>query len=115
MRLPEVKAPREASQRVSFLSILENLDVEPGEEAAKLLSTAAPLGTIVGEKCESSASGSDPWQFGRNHLQLERCEPAESIRGGANCRGASIRNDVSQEPAGDKFGAATTLNEGGSH
>ncbi len=41
-----VKAPRDASQRVSFLSMLENLNVEPGETAAKVIINSR-TGTIV--------------------------------------------------------------------
>lgn len=41
-----VKAPRDASQRVSFLSMLENLNVESGETAAKVVINSR-TGTIV--------------------------------------------------------------------
>ncbi|EAR09448.1 flagellar basal body P-ring protein FlgI [Reinekea blandensis] len=41
-----VTAPRDASQRVSFLSVLENLEVTPGEEAAKVIINSR-TGTIV--------------------------------------------------------------------
>ena len=41
-----VKAPRDASQRVSFLSMLENLNVESGETAAKVIINSR-TGTIV--------------------------------------------------------------------
>jgi len=41
-----VRAPRDASQRVSFLSMLENLSVETGEEAARVIINSR-TGTIV--------------------------------------------------------------------
>jgi flagellar P-ring protein precursor FlgI len=41
-----VTAPRDANQRVSFLSVLENLEVTPGEEAAKVIINSR-TGTIV--------------------------------------------------------------------
>lgn len=41
-----VTAPRDASQRVSFLSVLENLEVTPGEEAARVIINSR-TGTIV--------------------------------------------------------------------
>lgn len=41
-----VTAPRDASQRVSFLSVLENLEVTPGEESAKVIVNSR-TGTIV--------------------------------------------------------------------
>jgi len=42
----EVSAPRDPSQRVSFLSVLENLDVEPADVAAKVIINSR-TGTIV--------------------------------------------------------------------
>lgn len=41
-----VKAPRDASQRVSFLSMLENMNIEPGEVAARVIINSR-TGTIV--------------------------------------------------------------------
>lgn len=41
-----VRAPRDPSQRVSYLSVLENLEVQPGEEAAKIIINSR-TGTIV--------------------------------------------------------------------
>lgn len=41
-----VTAPRDPNQRVSFISVLENLDVQPGEEAARVIINSR-TGTIV--------------------------------------------------------------------
>lgn len=41
-----VRAPRDASQRVNFLSMLENMNVETGEEAARVIINSR-TGTIV--------------------------------------------------------------------
>jgi len=41
-----VTAPRDANQRVSYLSVLENLEVSPGEESAKVIINSR-TGTIV--------------------------------------------------------------------
>jgi len=41
-----VTAPRDPNQRVSFISVLENLDVTPGEESAKVIINSR-TGTIV--------------------------------------------------------------------
>ena len=41
-----VTAPRDPSQRVSFISVLENLEVTPGEEAARVIINSR-TGTIV--------------------------------------------------------------------
>lgn len=108
----EVKAPREASQRVSFLSILENLDVEPGEEAAKIIVNSRTGTIVVGRNVKvlpaavthgnlvvtisNSSDVSQPSPFGEGQTVVV---PQSEI-------------DVSQEPArAFKFGAATTLNE----
>lgn len=108
----EVKAPREASQRVSFLSILENLDVEPGEEAAKIIVNSRTGTIVVGRNVKvlpaavthgnlvvtisNSSDVSQPSPFGEGQTVVV---PQSEI-------------DVNQEPArAFKFGAATTLNE----
>jgi flagellar P-ring protein precursor FlgI len=41
-----VTAPRDANQRVSFLSVLENLEITPGQEAARVIINSR-TGTIV--------------------------------------------------------------------
>lgn len=41
-----VTAPRDPNQRVSFISVLENLEVDPGEEAARVIINSR-TGTIV--------------------------------------------------------------------
>ncbi|MCP8687554.1 flagellar basal body P-ring protein FlgI [Marinobacterium sedimentorum] len=42
----QVRAPREPSQRVSYLSVLENLEVQPAEEVARVIINSR-TGTIV--------------------------------------------------------------------
>jgi flagellar P-ring protein precursor FlgI len=42
----QVRAPRDPSQRVSYLSVLENLDVQPAEEVARVIINSR-TGTIV--------------------------------------------------------------------
>ncbi|MGL5391727.1 MAG: flagellar basal body P-ring protein FlgI, partial [Shewanella sp.] len=42
----QVSAPRDASQRVSFLATLENIEVEPADESAKVIVNSR-TGTIV--------------------------------------------------------------------
>jgi len=42
----QVSAPREAAQRISYLSVLENLDVKPAEGAAKIVVNSR-TGTII--------------------------------------------------------------------
>lgn len=44
-----VSAPRDPSQRVTFLSILENLEVEPGEERARVVVNSRTGTIIIGQ------------------------------------------------------------------
>ncbi|MBF6058678.1 MULTISPECIES: flagellar basal body P-ring protein FlgI [Thiomicrorhabdus] len=45
----EVLAPRQSNQRVAFLSLLENIDVTPGEEAAKIIVNSRTGTVVIGQ------------------------------------------------------------------
>ena len=47
-----VRSPKNATQRVSFLSVLENLDVEPDSTAAKVVINSRTGTIVIGEKVE---------------------------------------------------------------
>lgn len=49
-----VRAPRDPSQRVSFLSVLENLEVQPGEETAKVIINSRTGTIIIGQNVRVS-------------------------------------------------------------
>ncbi len=49
-----VRAPRVASQRVTFLSVLENLEVEPAEEVAKVIINSRTGTIIIGQNVRVS-------------------------------------------------------------
>lgn len=49
-----VRAPRDPSQRVSFLSILENLNVEPAQDAAKVVINSRTGTIIIGQEVRVS-------------------------------------------------------------
>lgn len=51
-----VRAPRDPSQRVSFLSILENMTVEPAEDAAKVVINSRTGTIVVGKNVQVSAA-----------------------------------------------------------
>ncbi|NKF50206.1 flagellar basal body P-ring protein FlgI [Shewanella sp. WXL01] len=46
----QVSAPRDASQRVSFLATLENIEVEPADESAKVIVNSRTGTIVVGQK-----------------------------------------------------------------
>jgi len=49
-----VRAPRDSSQRVSFLSVLENLNVQPGQEVAKVIINSRTGTIVIGENVRVS-------------------------------------------------------------
>ncbi len=49
-----VRAPRDPSQRVSFLSVLENLEVEPGQEVARVIINSRTGTIVIGENVRVS-------------------------------------------------------------
>jgi flagellar P-ring protein precursor FlgI len=51
-----VRAPRDPSQRVSFLSILENMNVEPAEDAAKVVINSRTGTIVVGKNVQVTAA-----------------------------------------------------------
>lgn len=50
----EVMAPRIPSQRVAFLSILENIEVVPGEEAARIIVNSRTGTVVIGQNVQVS-------------------------------------------------------------
>lgn len=51
-----VHAPRDRGQRVSFISVLENLTLEPGETAAKVIINSRTGTVVIGEHVRVSAA-----------------------------------------------------------
>lgn len=49
-----VRAPRDASQRVSFLSVLENLNVEPAKDSAKVVINSRTGTIVIGQNVQVS-------------------------------------------------------------
>ncbi len=49
-----VSAPRDANQRVSFLSVLENLNVQPAQEVAKVIINSRTGTIIIGQNVRVS-------------------------------------------------------------
>ncbi|KUJ71608.1 flagellar basal body P-ring protein FlgI [Thiomicrospira sp. WB1] len=52
----EVRAPRVPDQRVSFLSVLENIEVQPGQEAAKVIINSRTGTVVIGSNVQVSAA-----------------------------------------------------------
>ncbi|HFE37272.1 MAG TPA: flagellar basal body P-ring protein FlgI [Gammaproteobacteria bacterium] len=52
----KVRAPRKASQRVAFISVLENIDIEPGESSAKIIINSRTGTVVIGSHVRVTAS-----------------------------------------------------------
>lgn len=107
-----VKAPRDASQRVSFLSILENLEVTPAEEAARVVINSRTGTIVVGQHVRVS-----PAAVTHGSLTVTIQENPEAVQpnpfaGGDTVVLPNTQIAVTEEPARMfQFGPATTLNE----
>lgn len=107
-----VRAPRDPSQRVSFLSILENIEVNPAEGAAKVVINSRTGTIVVGQNVQVS-----PAAITHGNLTVTIQENPEVIQPGPFAGGnTGIQQDtqiaITQEPARMfKFGPAVTLNE----
>lgn len=107
-----VRAPRDASQRVSFLSMLENLNVEPGEAAARVVINSRTGTIVVGQNVRVL-----PAAVTHGSLSVVIAENAGVSQPNALADGDTVvvpRSDVAinQEPGRMfRFGPATTLNQ----
>ncbi|WP_370301485.1 flagellar basal body P-ring protein FlgI [Alkalimarinus coralli] len=107
-----VKAPRDASQRVSFLSVLENIEIDPGEGAAKVIINSRTGTIVVGQNVKVL-----PAAVTHGSLSVTISEGAEVSQPGPFSDGETVvvpqtDIDIEQEPARMfKFGPAITLNE----
>lgn len=107
-----VKAPRDPSQRVSFLSILENLDVNPAEDAAKVVINSRTGTIVVGQNVRVS-----PAAVTHGNLTVTIKENLDVSQPNAFADGDTVITPNSQiaiteEPARMfQFGPAVTLND----
>ncbi len=107
-----VRAPRDASQRVSFLSILENIEITPAEEAAKVVINSRTGTIVVGQNVRVS-----PAAVTHGNLSVTITENPEAVAPGLFGEGDPVvvpQTDVAieqEEARMFKFGPAVTLNE----
>ncbi|WP_372963966.1 flagellar basal body P-ring protein FlgI [Marinobacter sp.] len=107
-----VRAPRDASQRVSFLSILENIEVDPAEESAKVVINSRTGTIVVGQNVKVS-----PAAITHGNLTVTIQENPEVVQpnpfaGGDTAVQQDSQITMTEEPARMfQFGPATTLNE----
>lgn len=107
-----VLAPRDASQRVNFLSILENLEITPAEGRAKVVINSRTGTIVVGQNVKVL-----PAAVTHGNLTVTISEGAQISQPNALADGDTVvvpETDVAidQEPTRMfRFGPATTLNE----
>lgn len=107
-----VKAPRDPSQRVSFLSVLENLEVSPAEGVAKVVINSRTGTIVIGQNVHVS-----PAAVTHGNLTVTIEENPVVSQPNAFGRGDTVVTQEStitttQEPSRMfKFGPAVTLND----
>ncbi|MFL1452913.1 flagellar basal body P-ring protein FlgI [Marinobacter sp. GN3S48] len=107
-----VKAPRDADQRVSFLSILENIEVDPAQDAAKVVINSRTGTIVVGQNVKVS-----PAAVTHGNLTVTIEENPEVVQpnpfaGGETAVEPNTQIAVTEDPARMfQFGPAVTLNE----
>lgn len=107
-----VRAPRDPSQRVSFLSILENIEVDPAQEAARVVINSRTGTIVVGQNVKVS-----PAAITHGNLTVTIQENPEVVQPNPLAEGdTAVQQNtqiaVTEDPARMfQFGPATTLNE----
>ncbi len=107
-----VRAPRDPSQRVSFLSILENIEVDPAQEAARVVINSRTGTIVVGQNVKVS-----PAAITHGNLTVTIQENPEVVQPNPLAQGdTAVQQNtqiaVTEDPARMfQFGPATTLNE----
>lgn len=107
-----VKAPRDPSQRVSFLSILENIEIDPAEDAAKVVINSRTGTIVVGKNVKVS-----PAAVTHGNLTVTIEENPEVVQPAPFSEGETAivpRSQITttEDPARMfQFGPAVTLNE----
>ncbi|MDX1589897.1 MAG: flagellar basal body P-ring protein FlgI [Oleiphilaceae bacterium] len=108
----DVRAPRDASQRVSFLSVLENLEVEPAEARARVVINSRTGTIVVGKNVRVSAAA-----VTHGNLSVTITENPEAAEQGLFAEGDPVvvpNTDINVEQEDARmfqFGPAVTLNE----
>lgn len=107
-----VRAPRDPSQRVSFLSILENMDVEPAEDAAKVVINSRTGTIVVGKNVQVTAAAVT---HGNLTVTIQENPEVEQPNPFTDADAEVEQNTqiaITEDPARMfQFGPAVTLNE----
>ncbi|MFE8069605.1 flagellar basal body P-ring protein FlgI [Marinobacteraceae bacterium S3BR75-40.1] len=107
-----VKAPRDPSQRVSFLSILENMNVEPGQDAARVVINSRTGTIVVGQNVQVQPAAVTHGNMTVTIQENPQANQPNPLGQGETVVVPQTQVRVTNEPARMfRFGPATTLNE----
>ncbi len=107
-----VKAPRDPSQRVSFLSILENLEVDPAEASAKVVINSRTGTIVVGQNVRVSPAAVTHGSLTVTIEENFNVNQPNPFTDGETVVTPDSQIAVTEEPARMfKFGPAVTLSE----
>lgn len=107
-----VTAPRDANQRVSFLSVLENLEITPGEEAARVIINSRTGTIVVGQHVRI-----EPVAITHGDLTVTIANKLEAVQPEGLSAGETVvvpETEVNAEEEKDPmflFGPTVTLND----
>lgn len=107
-----VRAPRDPSQRVSFLSVLENIEVDPAEEAAKVVINSRTGTIVVGQNVHVSPAAVTHGNLTVTIQENPEVQQPAPFSQGQTAVEPDSQIAVSQEPARMfRFGPTVTLND----
>ena len=107
-----VRAPRDPSQRVSFLSILENIDVEPAEDAAKVVINSRTGTIVVGKNVQVTAAAVTHGNLTVTIQENPEVEQPNPFTDADAVVEPNTQIAITEDPARMfQFGPAVTLNE----
>lgn len=91
-----VTAPRDADQKVTFLSVLENLEVEPGEGAAKVIINSRTGTIVIGEHVQVSPAAVTHGSLTVTIKENTEISQPNPLSGGVTAAAANTQIDVEQ-------------------
>ncbi|MFO8141056.1 MAG: flagellar basal body P-ring protein FlgI [Marinobacter sp.] len=107
-----VRAPRDPSQRVSFLSLLENIEVEPAQESAKVVINSRTGTIVIGQNVKVSPAAVTHGNLTVTIQENPNVVQPNPFAAGETALEQNSQIAVTEDPARMfKFGPATTLNE----
>ena len=107
-----VSAPIEASQRVDYMAILENLEVDPGQAAAKVIINSRTGTIVIGQNVKVSPAAVTHGSLTVTITEDPIVSQPEALSGGQTAVVPRSKVDAAQEAKPMfKFGPGTTLDE----